>query len=333
MRILGIETSCDETAAAVVEDHRVLSSVVLSQAVHGDFGGVVPEIASREHIKAIVPIVGGALDKAGTGLDAVDRVAVTVGPGLIGSLIVGVAFAKSLCFATGKPLLGVDHIESHVAANYVAFGEIQEPFLCLVISGGHTHLFIVEAPLSMKLVGSTRDDAAGEAFDKVARMLGLRYPGGPEIEREALGGDPRAIDFPRPVLQEGYDFSFSGLKTAVKYFVDRHQGEVSPGLRADIAASFQQAVADVLVEKTLRAARDLDVRSVSAVGGVASNSFIRDKLAQGAAAAGLKTLLPPPELCTDNAAMVAMTGLLHFASGRSTDLSISPYSTMSYARV
>ncbi len=333
MRILGIETSCDETAAAVVEDHEVLSSVVLSQTDHAVFGGVVPEIASRAHIKAIVPIVGGALDEAGTGLDAIDAVAVTVGPGLIGSLIVGVAFAKSLCFATGKPLLGVDHIEAHVAATYVAFGEISAPFLCLVISGGHTHLFLVEAPLSMKMIGSTRDDAAGEAFDKVARMLGLRYPGGPEIEREALRGDPRAIDFPRPVMQEGYDFSFSGLKTAVKYFVDRHQGEISPGLRADIAASFQQAVADVLVEKTLRAARDLGVTCVSAVGGVASNTLIRGRLEEGAAAVGLETLLPPPDLCTDNAAMVAMTGLLHLLSGRTSDPSISPYSTMSYPRV
>jgi N6-L-threonylcarbamoyladenine synthase len=332
VRILGIETSCDETAAAVLEDREVVSSVVLSQAAHGAFGGVVPEIASRAHIKAIVPIVGRSLDEAGIGLGALDAIAVTAGPGLIGSLIVGLAFAKGLCLVTGKPLIGVDHIESHISANYVAFGDIPHPFLCLVVSGGHTHLFLVAEPLSMKLVGSTRDDAAGEAFDKVARMLGLRYPGGPEIEREALGGDPRAIDFPRPVLQEGYDFSFSGLKTAVKYFVDRHQGEISPGLRADIAASFQQAAADVLVEKTLRAARDLGVPSISAVGGVASNGFIRDKLATAADAVGLQTLLPPQDLCTDNGAIVAMTGLLRFASGRISDQSLSPYSTMSYTR-
>jgi N6-L-threonylcarbamoyladenine synthase len=333
MRILGIETSCDETAAAVLDDHKVLSSVVLSQTAHGDFGGVVPEIASRAHIKAIVPIVSRAIDEAGTEVGALDAVAVTAGPGLIGSLIVGVSFAKGLCFAKGKPLIGVDHIEAHVAANFVSFGRIEERFLCLVISGGHSHLFLVEAPLDLKLVGSTLDDAAGEAFDKVARMLGLRYPGGPEVEREALKGDPDAIDFPRPVLQEGYDFSFSGLKTAVKYFVDRHQGEVSPGLRADIAASFQQAVADVLIEKTLRAARDLGVRSISAVGGVASNAAIRQKLAESAAAVGLETLLPPPELCTDNAVIVAMTGLLQIESGRSRGPIGSPYSTRSYARV
>jgi N6-L-threonylcarbamoyladenine synthase len=184
----------------------------------------------------------------------------------------------------------------------------------------------------MRLVGSTRDDAAGEAFDKVARMLGLGYPGGPEIEREATNGDPRAIDFPRPVLLEGYGFSFSGLKTAVKYFVDRHQGEISPGLRADIAASFQQAVTEVLVEKTLRAARDLNVRLVSAVGGVASNTYIRAKLTKGAETVGVKTLLPPLELCTDNAAIVAMTGLLHLKAGRISDPSVSPYSTRSYVQ-
>ena len=333
MRVLGIETSCDETAAAVVEDERLLSSVVLSQTAHGDFGGVVPEIASRAHIKAIVPIVTGALERSGVAIATVEGVAVTVGPGLIGSLIVGVAFAKSLCLATGKPLLAVDHVQSHVAANYVAFGDIDRPFLCLVISGGHTHLFLVDSPLSMRLVGSTQDDAAGEAFDKVARMLGLRYPGGPEIEREAAKGDPRAIDFPRPLLQEGYGFSFSGLKTAVKYFIDRHQGEVSPGLRADIAAGFQQAVSDVLVEKTLRAARDLGVGAVSAVGGVASNAHIRDSLKRAAHEVGLRTLIPPPDLCTDNGAIVAMSGLFLLRSERVSDLSVCPYSTRSYARL
>jgi N6-L-threonylcarbamoyladenine synthase len=333
MLILGIETSCDETAAAVVRDGKLLSSIVLSQAVHSEFGGVVPEVASRAHIKAIAPIVSRALAECGADLDSLDGIAVTIGPGLIGSLIVGVAFAKGLCFTTGRPLLGVDHVESHVAANYVAFGDLAEPFLCLVISGGHTHLFLVEGPLAMKLVGSTRDDAAGEAYDKVARMLGLGYPGGPEIEREALKGDPRAIDFPRPVLLEGYAFSFSGLKTAVKYFIERHQGEISPGLRADIAASFQQAVGDVLVEKTLRAARDLKVKAVSAVGGVASNAHIRGRLEEGAEAAGLKILLPPPEFCTDNAAIVAMTGFLSLKAGRVSDLSVCPYSTRSYTRV
>jgi N6-L-threonylcarbamoyladenine synthase len=309
----------------------VLSNVVLSQAVHSDFGGVVPEVASRAHIKAIVPITEASLRQAGVDLGSLDVIAVTVGPGLIGSLIVGVAFAKSLCFSLEKPLLGIDHIESHIGANYITYGSIERPFVCLVVSGGHTHLFLVEPTLALKVVGSTRDDAAGEAFDKVARMLGLGYPGGPEIEKEATGGDPEAIDFPRPVRLRAYEFSFSGLKTAVKYFIDRHQGEIAPSLRADIAASFQEAATDVLVEKTVKAAVNLGVDSISAVGGVASNAHLRKKLQAAAQAPGLKTLLPPPDLCTDNAAIVAMSGLLRFSKGEASDLSVSPYSTRAYA--
>jgi N6-L-threonylcarbamoyladenine synthase len=241
-----------------------------------------------------------------------------------------VAFAKGLCLATGKPLVGVDHIESHVHANYITFGDIDEPFVCLVVSGGHTHLFLVEAALSMKLLGCTRDDAAGEAFDKVARMLGLSYPGGPEVEAEAAQGDPSAIDFPRPVKLRAYEFSFSGLKTAVRYFIDRHQGEVSPGLRADIAASFQAAVTDVLVDKTVKAAMDSGVDCVSAVGGVASNRFLRSQLEKRAGSEGLKVLLPPPELCTDNAAIVAETGYLQLKYRRKPASSVKLYSTRSY---
>jgi N6-L-threonylcarbamoyladenine synthase len=330
MRILGIETSCDETGAAVVKDGTLVSNVVLSQSVHSNFGGVVPEVASRAHLRAIVPIVAEALEQAGLDPDGIDCIAVTVGPGLIGSLIVGVAFAQSLCFALDKPLIGVDHIESHIAANYITFGEIDEPFVCLVVSGGHTHLFMVEKPLSMKTLGCTRDDAAGEAFDKVARMLGLPYPGGPEIEREALKGRPDAIDFPRPVKLRAYEFSFSGLKTAVRYFIDRHQGEIGPPLRADIAASFQAAVADVLIDKTVRAALDLKVGCISAVGGVASNGFLRAGLKARAEAEDLKVLLPPPELCTDNAAIVAESGYLCRKASRVTGRTLSPYSTRSY---
>ncbi len=330
MRILGIETSCDETGAAVFEDGHVVSNIVLSQTIHSQFGGVVPEVASRAHIKAIVPIVRSALDEAGGGLDSIDCVAVTTGPGLIGSLIVGVAFAKSLCFSLGMPLLGVDHIESHIAATYITYGEMREPFVCLVVSGGHTHLFLVETDLSQKLLGCTRDDAAGEAFDKVARMLGLEYPGGPEIAMTALEGDPEAIDFPRPVRLRAYEFSFSGLKTAVRYFIDRHQGEISPQLTADIAASFQAAATDVLIEKTVQAALDNGVKSVSAVGGVAANTALRDGLTEKAEASGLNVLLPPAELCTDNAAIVAAAGYLRFRNGETSGLSISPYSTRSY---
>ena len=329
MRILGIETSCDETAASVFENGKVLSDIVLSQEAHRDFGGVVPEVASREHLKAIVPIVRRALDSAGASLDSLDAVAVTVGPGLIGSLIVGIAFARSLGFAIGKPLIGVDHVEAHIAAVYIAHGEPREPFVCLVASGGHTHLFLVQRDFSMRLLGSTLDDAAGETFDKVARMLGLAYPGGPEIEREAARGDPHAVSFPRPVLPRGYEFSFSGLKTAVRYFIDKRQGEISPQLTADIAASFQQAAVEVLVGKTVRAALENDVRVISAVGGVAANSALRLGLTRAAEAAGLQVLLPPPALCTDNGATVAATAYLD-SQGDSTPSPLSPYSTRAY---
>ena len=350
MRILGIETSCDESAAAVVEDGTLVSSIVLSQTDHSEFGGVVPEIASRAHIRAIVPVVESCLKRSGAGLEAVDAVAVTLGPGLIGSLIVGIAFAKGICLSWDKPLVGVDHIESHIAAVGLEHPKVDEPMVCLVVSGGHTHLFRVEPgrvepcgmkPVSvgpdgaghgpgLKLLGCTRDDAAGEAFDKVARMLGLPYPGGPEVEREARSGDPAAIDFPRPVKLKAYEFSFSGLKTAVRYFIERHQGEVSPGLRADIAASFQEAATDVLTDKTIAAAKQAGVKYVSAVGGVASNSYLRERLSRAAEAEGLTMLLPAPDLCTDNAAIVAMSGLAQFRAGRTSGLDASPYSTRSY---
>jgi len=330
VRILGIETSCDESAAAVVEDGTLVSSIVLSQTDHSEFGGVVPEIASRAHIRAIVPVVESCLKRSGAGLEAVDAVAVTLGPGLIGSLIVGIAFAKGLCLSWDKPLVGVDHIESHIAAVGLEHPEMDEPMVCLVVSGGHTHLFRVEPGPTLELLGCTRDDAAGEAFDKVARMLGLPYPGGPEVEREALGGDPEAIDFPRPVKLKAHEFSFSGLKTAVRYFIERHQGEISPGLRADIAASFQEAATDVLTDKTIAAAKQAGVKYVSAVGGVASNSYLRGKMTRAAQAQGLAMLLPSPELCTDNAAIVAMSGLTRFRAGRTSGLDASPYSTRSY---
>jgi len=332
MKILGIETSCDETAASVLEDGKLLSNIVLSQAVHGEFGGVVPEIASRAHIKAIVPIMNQALRDAGTDLGSIDAVAVTLGPGLIGSLIVGVSFAKSLCFATGKTLVGVDHIEAHVSAVYLSFGDIDRPFVCLVASGGHTHLFLVEDGLRMSLVGATRDDAAGEAFDKVAKMLGLVYPGGPEVDRVAARGRPDAIDFPRPILDKAYDFSFSGLKTAVRYFIDDRKGGISDELEADIAASFQEAAVDVMVRKTLAAARSMGVEAIAAVGGVASNSRLRARLEREGGDAGLSVLLPPAEFCTDNGAIIAEAGYLKLRAGESTDLSASPYSTRRYER-
>lgn len=332
MKILGIETSCDETAAAVLYDGRLLSNVVQSQAIHGEFGGVVPEIASRAHIRAVVPIMKQALKAAGTDLHSIDAVAVTLGPGLIGALIVGVSFAKSLCFATGKTLIGVDHIEAHVSATYLSFGEIDRPFVSLVASGGHTHLFLVGEGLAMTLVGATRDDAAGEAFDKVATMLGLPYPGGPEVERVAAAGDPSAIEFPRPVLDKAYDFSFSGLKTAVRYFIDDRRNGMTRGLISDIAAGFQEAVVDVLVLKTIAAAKSLEVDTIAAVGGVASNSRLRARLEEEGRAAGLRVLLPPPEFCTDNGAIIAQAGHIKLKRGETTGLSAAPYSTRRYER-
>ncbi len=327
MRILGIETSCDETGAAVLEDGKLLSNIVHSQIIHSRFGGVVPEVASRIHIKAIVPTVEQAMEEAGIGLDGIDAIAVTTGPGLIGSLIVGVAFAKALALATGKTIIGVDHVASHIAANLITYGSIQEAFVCLVVSGGHTHLFHVDRG-SLRLLGRTRDDAAGEAFDKVARMLGLGYPGGPEIERLASHGDPGAIEFPR-AIRRGYEFSFSGLKTAVRYYIEGTGKTLSAGAAADIAASFQHAVFEVLVEKTIRAARELGVKNVSAVGGVASNKVLRQMLKDAADSEGLGILLPEPGLCTDNAAIVAAAAhdmLLRGESGAS----LVPYSTATY---
>jgi len=328
MRILGIETSCDETGAAVLDDGSLASNVVHTQLIHSEFGGVVPEVASRMHTRAIVPVVERALEEADIDLSGIDTIAVTVGPGLIGSLIVGVAFARALALATGKSVTGVDHIVSHIAANFITYGFIEDPFVCLVASGGHTHLFSV-SPDSLTLLGCTRDDAAGEAFDKVARMLGLGYPGGPEIENLAKSGNPSAIEFPRPVKLRGYEFSFSGLKTAVRYYIESLGKPPSKEVAADIAASFQDAVLEVLVEKTIKAATDLGVGAVSAVGGVASNRALRQRLEEAARPAGLKVLLPEPELCTDNAAIVAAAAYDMHIHGK-PGLSLAPYSAATY---
>ena len=314
MRILGIETSCDETAAAVFEDGRVISSIVLSQEIHREFGGVVPEVASRQHMKAIVPIVRRALEDAGAGCESLDAVAVALGPGLIGSLIVGVAFAKSLCLATRKPLVGVDHVEAHIAAVYITYGELETPLVCLVASGGHTHLFRVDPGRAIQLLGSTSDDAAGESFDKVARMLGLDYPGGPEIEREARRGDPDAIPFPRPMLQKGCDFSFSGLKTAVALEVARRR-PLGPESVADIAASFEAAATDVLVARARRALVQESLSRLVVVGGVAANQRLRTHMAEAARQDGFRVVFPPLALCTDNAAMIAAAGAKLLARG------------------
>ena len=303
MRVLGIETSCDETAAAIVDDGRnIRSSVVASQSdLHARYGGVVPEIASRAHVELINDVIAQALVEAGTTLQEVDAVAAVHGPGLAGALLVGVSAAKAIALATGLPYVGVNHHEAHVYAGLLEDPTLEPPFVTLVVSGGHTLLIAMDAHGRYRVLGQTVDDAAGEAFDKVARFLGLGYPGGPAIDRLALEGDRDAIPFPRPMLDDGNDFSFSGLKTAVVQYVRKH-----PDLEvADVAASFQAAVIDVLVTKLLRVAEEAGVETIVIGGGVAANSELRTRLLDEGETNGLRVILPSISLCTDNAAMVA----------------------------
>lgn len=303
MKVLGIETSCDETAAAVVVDAReVLSSVVSSQVdLHARFGGVVPEIASRAHVELLTPVVAQALIEAGIDDDHVDAVGATVGPGLIGALLVGVSAAKALALVWGVPFVGVNHLEAHLYAALLDEPDLELPVVVLLVSGGHTLLVLMEGHGQYRLLGSTIDDAAGEAFDKVARYLGLGYPGGPAIDRAAMDGDPTAVAFPRALLDDGYDLSFSGLKTSVVNHVRRHPDIAT----ADVAASFQEAVVDVLVTKAQRSARDHGARGIVLAGGVAANSQLRERVLDVCMADGLHPLLPSRSMCTDNAAMVA----------------------------
>jgi N6-L-threonylcarbamoyladenine synthase len=304
--VLGIETSCDETAAAVVErGAKVLSSVVSSQVdLHARFGGVVPEVAGRAHVELLTPVVAQAVLESGLDDHEIDAVAATVGPGLIGSLLVGVSAAKALALVWGVPFVGVHHLEAHLFAAFLEDADLEPPLAVLLVSGGHTMLVAMEDRGRYRLLGATVDDAAGEAFDKVARFLGLGYPGGPAIDREAAKGDPEAVVFPRAMLQEGLDFSFSGLKTAVINHVRKHPDvEV-----ADVAAGFQHAVVDVLVAKTRRAAAAIGARGVCLGGGVAANSLLRDRMRAACREDGLRSFLPSRALCTDNAAMVAAAG-------------------------
>lgn len=317
--ILAIESSCDETAAAIVRDGRqVISSVISSQIpLHAMYGGVVPEIASRAHVESVDPVVDEALKKAGMTLSDVDAVAVTYGPGLVGALLIGVSAAKALAYAAGKPLVPVNHIEGHVSANYVAHPDLEPPFVCLVASGGHSHIVRVEDYGVYTLLGQTMDDAAGEAFDKVARVLGLRYPGGPNIERCIREGNGRPV-IPMPKMLKGgggYNFSYSGLKTAVINYCHTMEQKGEPYSKADVAASFQCAAIDVLVEKTLEAAAEKGVNTVTAGGGVAANSYLRDRLAKACGERGLRLVLPEKRLCTDNAAMIASEGAVQYRLG------------------
>ncbi len=304
--ILGIETSCDDTCAAAVDlDGRVLSNVVASQGLlHERYGGVVPEIASRRHLEAVDAVVSDALERADASLSAVETVAVTSGPGLIGALLVGLSSAKALAAAQGLPLVAVDHLHGHVTASMLGEAPIEPPYVCLVASGGHTFVARVDERASYATLGRTLDDAAGEAFDKGARLLGLGYPGGPALDRLAREGDPEVFGFPRPLPGDGLDFSFSGLKTSLLYRV-RDLGEAAARARADLAASYQAAVVDVLVARALSALEQQRLTSLAVGGGVAANSRLRARLAEACADRGIDLWIPDMALCTDNAAMIA----------------------------
>lgn len=316
--ILGIETSCDETSASVVRDgNYIASNIVASQIpIHRQYGGVVPEVASRQHLEKITYVVDKAVDDAGLGLDDLDGVAVTVGPGLIGALLVGVAAAKAYAYALHVPLIPVHHLEAHLYANFLSNTELVPPLLCLVVSGGHTSLILLKDHLEYEIMGTTRDDAAGEAFDKVARVLGLPYPGGPALEKLASQGDPQAVHFPRAWLsKDSLEFSFSGLKTAVMNYLRDKQGNEKAVSLPDVAASFQAAVVEVLVVKTMQAAKRSGVRDVCLAGGVAANSTLRQQFQREADQEGLRFYFPEKNLCTDNAAMVACAGYFHYLAG------------------
>ena len=316
--ILAIESSCDETAAAVVKNGRiVLSNVISSQiALHTLYGGVVPEIASRKHIEKINQVIEEALKEANMELSQMNAIGVTYGPGLVGALLVGVAEAKAISYATGIPLVGVHHIEGHVSANYIEHAELEPPFLCLIVSGGHTHLVVVKEYGVYEIIGRTHDDAAGEAYDKVARAIGLGYPGGPKIDKLSKEGNSKAIAFPRANV-EGcpYDFSFSGLKSAVLNYLNQAQMKAEEINRADVAASFQSAVVDVLVDKTLQAAKEYHIDKIALAGGVASNSALREGMELACKKAGKKLFYPSPILCTDNAAMIGAAAYYEYKKG------------------
>lgn len=330
MIILAIETSCDETSAAVIKDGKeVLSNAISSQiALHEKFGGVVPEVASRKHVEKMNPIITEALEEAGVTLKDIDAVAVTYGPGLVGALLVGLAEAKAIAFALDVPLIGVHHIEGHISANYIEH-ELEPPFLCMVVSGGHSHLVKVEDYGSYHILGRTRDDAVGEAYDKVARSIGLGYPGGPKIDALAKEGDGKAIDFPRSWLEEGsYDFSFSGIKSAVLNYLNKMKMKNETIVPADVAASFQEAVVEVIVTKTMKAAETEGLKDIAMAGGVASNSRLREAMRLAAEERGLNIYYPSPIYCTDNAAMIGVAGYYDYKKGISHGMDLNAVSNL-----
>jgi N6-L-threonylcarbamoyladenine synthase len=316
--ILAIETSCDDTASAVLVDGHVKSNIISSQDIHDLYGGIVPELASREHMLLIAQIVDSALTKANVDLASIDAIAVTNGPGLAGSLLVGTHFAKGLALSRNVPLFPVHHIEAHLYSGYLEEPSLPYPSVTLVVSGGHTSIFLVESPESYQVLGSTTDDAAGEAFDKIAKMLGLGYPGGPAIDRHAATGNAGAFAFPRGRMHEdSYDFSFSGLKTAVRREVERLSGEGKPLAIDDLCASAQAAIVDVLVSKTMRAATSNGVTAVTIAGGVSANTQLRQRMAEACATSGLQFVAPRMHYCVDNAAMIGAVAAMRIASGHS----------------
>ena len=328
MYILGIESSCDETAAAVVQNGTaVLSSTISSQMeVHHRYGGVVPELASRKHIEAIVPVVAEAISDSGLKIRQIDAMAVTRGPGLVGALLVGFSFAKAYAYGLGVPLVGVNHLEAHINSVFLEPDPPPFPFVALLASGGHTGIYYVTSHTAIELMGQTRDDAAGEAFDKVAKLLGLGYPGGEVIDRLAKDGDPQQIAFTRPYLNKAdFDFSFSGIKTAVRHYVDKHRADVNSRI-ADIAAGFQAAVVEVLAYKLIHAARIKDCEHIAVVGGVAANSGLRQTVRRDADRRGLKVHIPAVNLCGDNAAMIAAAGFHYLKAGMQVRLSDDVFS-------
>ncbi len=324
--ILAIESSCDETAAAVCIDGKIVSNIIATQAVHEQYGGVVPELASRAHLQQIVPVVDTAIRKAGITATDLDAVAFTQAPGLIGSLLVGAQFAKSMALALQKPLIAVHHMQAHVLANLIPEQKPSFPFLCLTVSGGHTQIVRCDSPTQLTVLGETRDDAAGEAFDKSAKILGLPYPGGPLIDKYAANGNPKAYAFPKPNIA-GYDFSFSGLKTAILYFIQKGQAEdpdfISKHIE-DICASIQHRIITILLDKLQKAAADTGIRDICIAGGVSANKGLRKAFQEMGAQKGWNTFIPAFEYCTDNAAMIAITAHYKYLSEDFTDLSVSP---------